>query len=462
MANLFLNNATVSQVNEVVSAISDQFSDLVTRISSQASYNLGVNITATAIGDNFSYDVSGKLVDGNITELRYFQFYSGSSGIGLSPSVRISGFLLPVQQVIALASVPGGAAPALLAGADTVRANSRDVSLYDGDDTVAITIASPAVGIAPRISVDGGNGVDTAILRDTRGRLDIVKEGDATVVSYDFLSAGVNLRLSLLSIEELRFIDGVTYEGAATSGAQAALIFLGILGRLPDPVNAGGFDLLAQQSGTTAAAATLLATVEGQARTANLDNAGYVSRLYTNVLRRTPEASEVTGWQQALDNGVVTRAGAAALFAASPEARAVNAATFTAGSVFGASPNAVSALRVYQTVLNRPVEASSVRSIVEQLDSGTTTLAILENTAVTSPEFNSLLGGATDNASFVNLLQRNVYGTADQATTNLWSNLLDRGRVTRGTVADAFAFSPGADAKVLPLVTNQGIAYLEA
>ena len=260
----------------------------------------------------------------------------------------------------------------------------------------------------------------------------------------------------------MRFIDGVTYEGAATPGAQAALIFLGILGRLPDPINAGGFDLLARQSGTTAAADTLLATVEGQARTANLDNAGYVSRLYTNVLRRTPEASEVAGWQQALDNGVVTRAGAAALFAASPESRAVNAAMFTAGSVFGASPNAVSALRVYQTVLNRPVEVSSLRSIVGQLDSGATTLAILENTAVTSPEFNSLLGGATDNASFVNLLQRNVYGTADQATTNLWSNLLDRGRVTRGTVADAFAFSPGADAKVLPLVSNQGIAYLQA
>ena len=137
-----------------------------------------------------------------------------------------------------------------------------------------------------------------------------------------------------------------------------------------------------------------------------------MSRLYTNMLRRTPEASEVAGWQQALDNGAITRT-AAALFAASLEAQVVNAATFTAGLVFGASSNAVSALRVHQTVLNRPVEASSVRMIVEQSNSGATTLAILENAPLTSPEFSALLGGATDNASLVNLLQRNVYGTAD-------------------------------------------------
>lgn len=178
------------------------------------------------------------------------------------------------------------------------------------------------------------------------------------------------------------------------------------------------------------------------------------------MLRRAPEAAEVAGWQLALDSGYATRAEAAALFASSPEARAVNAATFASGSVFGASPNAVSVLRVYETVLNRPAEASALVPIVEQLEAGTTTLAILESTAVASPEFAALLGGATDNGSFVNALQRNVYGTVDRATTDNWSNLLDRGRVTRGFVADAFAFSFGADAKILPLVTNQGIMHL--
>ena len=462
MSVVFLSNTSVNQIDQIVSAIQNQIAVVDFRTQYEAVYRLGDRISVNVIGDGFAYDASGKLIDGNINELRYSQILTGSSGIGISPRLTISGLSLPVQQAIALASVPGGAAPLLLAGADTVDANSRDISLYDGDDTGAVTTLSAALGPSSRRRVDGGGGVDTATLQDSRSIFSITRDGEVTTATDERFAVGIGLRLDLLAVEELRFIDGVTYEGAATPGAQAALIFLGILGRLPDPVNAGSFDLLARQSGTTAAADTLLATVEGQARTANLDNAGYVSRLYTNVLRRTPEASEVAGWQQALDNGVVTRAGAAALFAASPESRAVNAAMFTAGSVFGASPNAVSALRVYQTVLNRPVEVSSLRSIVGQLDSGATTLAILENTAVTSPEFNSLLGGATDNASFVNLLQRNVYGTADQATTNLWSNLLDRGRVTRGTVADAFAFSPGADAKVLPLVSNQGIAYLQA
>ena len=128
--------------------------------------------------------------------------------------------------------------------------------------------------------------------------------------------------------------------------------------------------------------------------------------------------------------------------------------------MFGASPSAVAVQRVYTTVLNRPAEASAFIPLIQNLDAGATTISILEDTAVTSAELRGLLGGATDNASFVSFLQRNVYGAVDQATTELWSNLLDRERVTRSFVADAFANSFGADARIAPLLTPQGVAHL--
>ena len=365
-----------------------------------------------------------------------------------------------MQQAVALASAPGGATPVLLAGRNAVSLDHNAATLYGGDDTITVLGNGGAPPSSATIRVNGGGGADTVVLPALRDQSTITGSGGTLTVSTGRSSAGPALSLDMIAVDGLRFLDGSVYRNAETPGAQAALVFLGILGRLPDTINAGGYDLLSRQSGLRAAADRLLATPEGRAVTGDLDTAGFVSRLYGNVLRRAPNAAEAADRQGALDAGQVTRAEVAAAVAALPEAREVNNAAFAAGSVFGASPSAVAVQRVYTTVLNRPAEASALRPLIQNLDARATTISILEDTAVTSPELRGLLGGATDNASFVSFLQRNVYGAIDQATTELWSNLLDRERVTRGFVADAFANSFGADARIAPLLTPQGVAHL--
>lgn len=461
MANVSLRRADTSQIEATVNAIATQATRSPgSRLNNFASYPLGERGFRSVFGSGFTYDASGRLTGGTISSFRIRADETASDFSPNNYTVDISEFSLPAQQVIALASAPGGAAPVVLGGGNTVRVEHDSATLYGGDDTITVVGNGSVPPSSATIRINGGGGADTVVLPALRDQSTITGGRGTQAVSTAQSSASPALSLDLIAVDGLRFLDGSVYQNAETSGAQAALVFLGILGRLPDTINAGGYDLLSRQSGLQAAADRLLATPEGHAVTGSLDTAGFISRLYGNVLRRAPNAAEAAERQGALDAGRVTRAEVAAAVATLPEARDVNNAAFAAGSVFGASPNAVAVQRVYTTVLNRPAEASAFIPLLQNLESRATTIEVLQNTAVTSPELRGLLGGATDNASFVNFLQRNVYGAVDQATTELWSNLLDRERVTRSFVADAFANSFGADAKIAPLLTNQGVAHL--
>ncbi len=228
----------------------------------------------------------------------------------------------------------------------------------------------------------------SALLGDTN----IPADGDTAAVSVDGIVA------SLTHIDQLNFIDGSVYEDNSTPGAQAALMFLGIFGRAPDPINAGGCGQVAEQSGTAAAAALMLATPEGSADTSGLTTVQFVTRLYDNILHRAPEPTGLAGWVAAISTGYVDRAQAVADFVRSPEAQTANAVLFATGSVngvtdpyatgvlFAADPNAVDVLRAYETLLGRAPEASSLITDTENLNSGIS-LATLYTSIQTSAEF---------------------------------------------------------------------------
>ncbi len=462
MANVEIRRFDTLEIDRLIQAVATRAPTPGSRSSTFALYPFEGSAFGVVLGNGFSYDASGRLVGGTITSLSLRTDNKPSNFFPEIASVEFSDLYLPVPRAVALASAPGGAVPALLIGSNAVSATNATVTLFDGDDTVAIRGNGTVPPQPTRIAADGGGGrgLNTAVLTALRDQAVVGGGGETASVSYARNVASPAITADLLRFDELRFIDGSTYENARPQGAQAALVFLGILGRLPDPANAGNAAQLARRIGLAGVAAELLATAEGQAATSGLDTAGFVTRLYNNVLQRAPEPLGAAGWQRVLDAGTRNRAQVAALFAEAPEAREVNDAAFAAGAVFAASPNAVAAVRVYQTVLDRLPEADALIPIVQQLDAGTTTLAILENTAVTSPEFRALLRGAADDASFVDALQRNLFGTVDPATTDLWANLLDRERVTRAAVADAFAFSRGADSVVAPFVTGTGVAHV--
>ncbi len=376
MANVSLYNSDVPGIDLAMPVIASLAPTLNTQpgdpTTTASYYTLPPYIQLEGTG--FSYDTLGRLSGGTVTSisLDYPQAGSGSSG----SSVGITGTSVPVATLLSLFGRGQSVVPVLLAGNNTFTTNSTAVVGSAGDDLINVVgpgdnqshgvyIGQPPVDFT-LTSVDGAGGENMAAFASLRSAATIVNGGGDENV---FLP---NLTADLVLIDRLQFIDGTTYETNASAGAQAALMFEGIFGRLPDAINAGGFALVAQESGVVAAAAQMLATAEGSGNTAGLSNTQFVTRLYANVLHRAPEAEGLAGWQADLDNGQLTRAEVTARFAAAPEAQSVNAAAFDSGTVFGANPNAVEVLRAYETLLGRTPEAASVVFDTNRLGNGTT------------------------------------------------------------------------------------------
>lgn len=375
MANVSLYNADVPAIDAAMPAISSLASTLATPLGSPtttASYGAFPYLQLQGFG--FSQDALGRLSGGTVTSISFGYPPAGSSTPGYG--VAIAGTSVPVTTLLSLFGARQSIVPALLAGSNTFTTNTITVTGSAGDDLFNIVSSgnSQSHGVFPGqpviddtlTSVDGEDGENTAAFASLRSAATIVNGGGDENVLFPGLTA------DLVSIDRLQFIDGTTYETNASAGAQAALMFEGIFGRLPDAINAGGFALVAQQPGVVAAAAQMLATTEGSANTARLSNAQFVSRLYANVLHRAPEAAGLAGWQADLDRGQLTRAEVTARFAAAPEAQSANAATFDTGAVFGANPNAVEVLRAYESLLGRTPEAASLVFDTNRLGSGTT------------------------------------------------------------------------------------------
>ena len=274
----------------------------------------------TVQGRDFCYDSNGLLAGGTITSITIAYTVQGQYDGGES----YSDFEIPVQSVVNFGRLGDGGqsgAMAILAGNDAISSNGFGAFAYGGNDTFTIVGTGspfPTTGIT---QINGGSGANTAVFPYALREAATITGGGGTET---VVQSGITA--NLVSIDKIQFIDGSTYEDTTTPGAQAALAFQGILGRQPDAINAGGYGQLAEQNGVATAATALLATPEGQADTASLSNADFVTRLYQNILDRAPDAQGAAGWQADLDSGSLDRGAVVADFASSPEAQQVNAA----------------------------------------------------------------------------------------------------------------------------------------
>ena len=65
---------------------------------------------------------------------------------------------------------------------------------------------------------------------------------------------------------------------------------------------------------------------------------------------------------------------------------------------------------------------------------------------------------AQSNAGFVNTMIQDAYSTPDPAASACHTAQLETGRGARADMLAAYAFSPGADARVAPYVTDHRLA----
>ena len=341
-------------------------------------------------GTGFSYDASGRLVSGTITGIGSYTFGPSGGPVNNYIAEAFNGLSLPVSDLPLLAQSLNPAVAVLAAGA-TVVADSPIVHTFGGDDTIVINGGGernpaqvPPFQNPTTIAVDAGGGVNTAVFaRSFRDQANITggggnetvhtmngmgggsAAGQILIVPYEYLATA-----TLVAVDKVQFIDGSIYENNATPDAQAALMFKGVFGRLPDALNAGTLGQLAVSSGRLAAANAMLAAPEGRADTAGLSNAAFVTRLYQNILGRLPDAPGLAGWVNDLDTGRLGRGDVVERFAGSPEAQTANAATFASGRVFAADPNAIEVLRAYSTLLNRLPEYTALKANVGYLADG--------------------------------------------------------------------------------------------
>jgi hypothetical protein len=349
----------------------------------------GVNFGGTLSGAGFTYSGAGLLTGGVITGIDIYGLNVGGV-LGDDPVTEIyTGLQLPVQNLplYDVYGVEGDADAGLLNGTNQIVVNTKIAVAYYGNNNWIIQsngVLDPAGLPASElfVSVDDidklltpGGGVNTAAFDPSyglRSAAQIIYQtyDDDVQVSFPVTATSPGLAVDFNTVDSLIFPDGTLFLDNETAGAQAALMFEGIFGRLPDAVNAGGFAQVADQSGIVEAGNLMLATPEGSADTNGLTDTGFVTRLYENILDRAPDPTGLSGWVTDLSSGLLTRAGVAADFAASPEAQTVNATTLNSLSLFAANPNAVDVLRAYEVLPDRLPETSSLLTDTLNLDAG--------------------------------------------------------------------------------------------
>ena len=268
--------------------------------------------------------------------------------------------------------------------------------------------AAPALGLKD-IAVTGShdqylvvdNPGGTALIRDTvPGR-----DGDRTVQD----------------LQHVIFSDGVGVMDPTGNAESITRLYQAALNRSPDQ---GGLDLFTHALSVGAVSlASLASTFTSSPEFINaygtLDNTGFVTQLYQNVLHRAPDAAGAQNFVNVLNNGG-SRPDALVSIANSPENR-VNLRPITGDRNDG------EAARLYQAGLNRAPDGGGLSLFSTALANGATPEQIAHG-FVTSTEFSNNYGALTNPADFVAQLYANVLHRApDAAGQQVFVNALNSG-----------------------------------
>jgi hypothetical protein len=179
-----------------------------------------------------------------------------------------------------------------------------------------------ALGTSSNFNGEGGH--DTLVFDGASSQYTVVNNGDGSVTITDSV-AGRNFVHQVVNVEDLQFTDqNVFIENA--NNANIARLYSAGLGRPPDTgglfgwediyannistaTKAGGvYAALAQANdgfGTSIAGGFTHST-EFLTNYGNLNDTAFVTRLYLNVLDRTPPPSELNAWLGLIDNSGFT------------------------------------------------------------------------------------------------------------------------------------------------------------
>jgi endoglucanase len=439
--------------------------------------------TVEILGDGFAFADSrlygpsaGPLVSGTITSYR-------DSWEGV-PLWTFTGFSLTASEILRYGSGPDpyyGIEEHVLRGADTITGTNGDNSISgrEGDDELHGRAGADRLwgnegadrlfGEAGNDSLDGAVGDDTLnggagddslagwLGRDTAETSALRRQVAVTTTDGGVTMAGPEGTDTLSGVEVLRFADGALHLDPTGAAGQVWRLYEAALGRAPEATGLGAWtDALDARATTLAdAAEDFIGSTEFAQRFGRLDDAGFVARLYANVLGREPDAAGLEHWTCSLANGA-SRAEVLLAFSESAEHRAATDAS--TGRLWAVDPDGVEVVRCYLTALDRQPDAAGLAGWTARLKSGQLTGAEMTDGFVASAEFQARFG-ALSNEDFVELLYLHALDRpADVAGLAAWTSWLDSGAIGRRDVVHAFAYGDEMTQKVLPLV-DDGIAF---
>ena len=222
-------------------------------------------------------------------------------------------------------------------------------------------------------------------------------------------------------------------------------LYLAALGRGPDDQGWMDWTTALDRGQTVASAATgFVGSAEFRSKYGALDNTGFTTLLYNNVLHRAPDADGLASWVRALNAGM-SSAAVVAGFSESAE--------FKLSSDFEGETAQV--YRLYAATLGREPDAAGFQSWVGAVNNGLSIAAAAAG-FVGSSEFQSKYG-ALDNTGFTTLLYNNVLHRApDSAGLANWVNALNAD-LSRTSVVLGFSDSTEFVANTTPALT----AYMQ-
>ena len=324
----------------------------------------------------------------------------------------------------------------------------------DAADAVGNARNNLLAGTAGDNLLDGGAGVDAAVY-SWMYRQHQVTGSPGGVGGID----GPEGADSVMSIEALRFLDGVMHYDAMASIWRVDRLYEATLERHGDPLGLNNWATLVDNGVVLSTVAIgFTDSVEFQANYGSLDNSAFVNQLYLNVLDRAADPDGLANWVNYL-NGGATRGQVVVGFSESQEFVNSHAAQLAAGR-WDIDETAGSVARLYWGTLDRAPESQGLSNWVSFLKTGQYTLPQAAEGFTGSLEFQSVYGPLDDNA-FVNQLYLNVLErSADPEGLENWTGFL-AGGMTRGQVALGFTESQEFQINMIGLIDG-GIQAVDA
>jgi hypothetical protein len=323
--------------------------------------------------------------------------------------------------------VPFGLGGALVVGGGVAGNDRRLVTGGPGNDVFR--------GDLRRTTIDAGPGHDVVMYEGNLRSVVLTREDTDIWVAAPRDSAAFD---QLRGVEEIRFADATLHFSVDATVAKVTRLYLAALGRAPEQYGLENWSLALDNGlDLRAAAGGFIWSPEFNARFGALDNAGFVERLYLNVLGRNSDPQGLANWLDALARGQ-SKADLLIGFAESAENRARTKEVVDAGIVDFNNTMAVVA-RLYNATLGRDPDLGGAENWARQISSGTPIHSIVPG-FTGSPEFQARYGALPDR-QFVEQLYRNtLFREADIPGLNNWIQAMSAG-LSRADVVLGFSES---------------------